>query len=117
MKAGKRYEFGEVEILQFYHYFVLIHFYIGVCEEKPWFCKTSQISRKQGRNAVFEIDFITDYPYPKSSKVGMFEKNAKNKASGNSRNIQPICFSLSILSWDCFRQQKWWNILFGINLV
>ena len=42
-------------------------------------------------------------------------KNAKNK--GNSRNIQPICFSLSILSWDCFRQQKWWNILFGINLV
>ena len=79
MKAGKRYEFGEVEILQFYHYFVLIHFYIGVCEEKPWFCKTSQISRKQGRNAVFEIDFITDYPYPKSSKVGMFEKMLRTK--------------------------------------
>lgn len=79
MKAGKRYEFGEVEILQFYHYFVLIHFYIGVCEEKPWFCKTSQISRKQGRNAEFEIDFITDYPYPKSSKVGMFEKMLRTK--------------------------------------
>lgn len=79
MKAGKRYEFGEVEILQFYHYFVLIHFYIGLCEEKPWFCKTSQISRKQGRNAVFEIDFITDYPYPKSSKVGMFEKMLRTK--------------------------------------
>ena len=102
---------------QFYHYFVLIHFYIGMCEEKHWLCKTSQISRKQGRNAVFEIDFVTNYPYPESTKVGMFKKNAKNKVSNCSWNIQPISFTVSILSRDCLRQQQWWNILFTTNLL